>query len=165
MQSLKKSFACERNTLFNAMNKNELATKTSYQVTEILAQKMKPFSDAEIVIEYIVTDCKTLFSHLPNSKQILDEVSKLQLSDSTCMRRSQDLAANIALNIIDELQQSKCFSLALDSSTDITSISQLLLFVKYVSKDCVVKDDFLGMIPMIGQTRGVDYLNTIVSFF
>lgn len=165
LQSLKKSFACERSTLFNAMNKNELTTKASYQVTEILAQKMKPFSDAEIVKECVVTVCKTLFSHLPNSKQILDEVSKLQLSDSTCMRRSQDLAANIALNITDELQQSKYFSLALDSSTDITSISQLLLFVKYVSKDCVVKENFLGMIPMTGQTRGVDYLNTIVSFF
>ncbi|KAL4100860.1 hypothetical protein QTP88_020889 [Uroleucon formosanum] len=153
LQSLKKSFACERSTLFNAMNKNELITKASYQVTEILAQKMKPFSDAEIVKECVVTVCKTLFSHLPNSKQILDEVSKLQLSDLTCMRRSQDLAANIALNITDELQQSKYFSLALDSSTDITSISQLLLFVKYVSKDCVVKENFLGMIPMTGQTR------------
>lgn len=156
MQSLKKSFACERSTLFNAMNKNELTTKASYQVTELLAQKMKPFSDAEIVKECVVTVCKTLFSHLPNSKQILDEVSKLQLSDSTCIRRSQNLAANIALNITDELQQSKCFSLTLDSSTDVTSIiSQLLLFVKYVSKDCVVKENFLGMIPMTGQTRGV----------
>ncbi|KAF0747476.1 general transcription factor II-I repeat domain-containing protein 2B-like [Aphis craccivora] len=130
LQSLKKSFACERSTLFNAMNKNELTTKASYQVTEILAQKMKPFSDAEIV------------------KSVLSPF----LSDSTCMRWSQDLAANIALNITDELHQSKCFSLALDSSTDITSISQLLLFVKYVSKDCVVKENFLGMIPMTGQT-------------
>ena len=60
---------------------------------------------------------------LPNGKQILDEVSKLQLSDSTCMRRSQDLAANIWLNLTDELQQSKCFSLALDSSTDIIPIA------------------------------------------
>jgi hypothetical protein len=123
LQPLKNSFACERSTLLNAMNKNELTTKASYQVTEILAQKMKPFSDAEIVKECVVTVCKTLFSHLPNSKQILDEVSKLQLSDSICMRRSQDLAANIALNITDELQQSECFSLALNSSTDITSIS------------------------------------------
>ena len=68
---------------------------------------------------------------LPNGKQILDDVSKLQLSDSTCMRRSQDLAANILLNLTDELQQSKCFSFELYSSTDITSISLLLLFVKY----------------------------------
>ena len=68
---------------------------------------------------------------LPNGKQILDEISKLQLSDSTCMRRSQELAANILLNFTDQLQQSKCFSLALDSSTDKTSISQLLLFVNY----------------------------------
>lgn len=68
LQSLKKSFACERSTLFNAMNKNELTTKASYQVIEILSQKMKPFSDAEIVKECVVTVCKTLFSHLPNSK-------------------------------------------------------------------------------------------------
>jgi hypothetical protein len=121
------------------MNKNELTTKASYQVTEILAQKIRPFSDAEIVKKCVVTICKTLFSHLSNSKQILDEVSKLQLSNSTCMRRSQDFAANIALNITDELQQSKCFSFVLDLSTDITSISQLLLFVTYVSKDWVVK--------------------------
>ncbi|CAH1112700.1 unnamed protein product [Psylliodes chrysocephalus] len=50
------------------MNKNELTTKASYLVTEILARKMKPFSDAEVVKEYVVTVCKTLFSHLPNEK-------------------------------------------------------------------------------------------------
>ena len=38
---------------------------------------------------------------LPNGKQILEEVSNLQLSDSTCMRRSQDLAVNILLNLTD----------------------------------------------------------------
>ncbi|XP_028128225.1 general transcription factor II-I repeat domain-containing protein 2A-like [Diabrotica virgifera virgifera] len=76
-----------------------------------------------------------------------------------------NLAANIALNLTDELYKSKYFSLALDSSTDITAISQLLLFVKYVSKDCVLKEDFLGMIPMTGQTRGIEYLNTTVNFF
>uniref|UniRef100_A0A6P7H4I0 Zinc finger BED domain-containing protein 5-like n=1 Tax=Diabrotica virgifera virgifera TaxID=50390 RepID=A0A6P7H4I0_DIAVI len=146
------------------MKNNELTTKASYQVTEILAKKMKPFSDTEIVKECVVTVCNTLFSQFANNEQILDEVSKLQLFDSTCMRRSQNLAANIALNLTDELQKSKYFSLALDSSTDITAISQLLLFVKYVSKDCVPKEDFLGMIPMTGQTRGIDYLNTLINF-
>lgn len=36
------------------MNKNELTTKASYLVTEILARKMKPFSDAETVKECVV---------------------------------------------------------------------------------------------------------------
>lgn len=64
---------------------------------------MKPFLDTELLKEYVFTVCKTFFFHLPNGKQILDEVSTLQLYDKICMTRSQDLAANISLNLTDEL--------------------------------------------------------------
>ena len=130
--SLKKSVSLEQKTLFNAVTKNELTTKASYLVTEILAKKMKPFTDAEIVEDCIVAVCNTLFSNLPNSKQIMSEVTKLQLSDSTCVRRCEDMSSNIFLHVMDDLQKCICFSLALDSSTDIKSTSQLISFVRYI---------------------------------
>lgn len=163
--SLKKSVSLEQKTLFNAVTKNELTTKASYLVTEILAKKMKPFTDAEIVKDCIVAVCNTLFSNLPNSKQIMSEVTKLQLSDSTCVRRCEDMSSNIFLHVMDDLQKCICFSLALDSSTDITSTSQLISFVRYILPDGEVKENFLTLIPMTGRTRGIDYLESVLKFF
>lgn len=39
------------------------------------------------------------------------------------------------------------------------------MFVEYVFKDSAIEEDSLGMILMVGQIPGVDYFDTIVSFF
>lgn len=114
---------------------------------------MKPFTDAKMIKDCVVTVCNTLFSKLPNSKQIMIEVSKIQLSDFTCARRCNDISSNMFLNVIGDLQQCICFSLALDSSTDITSISQLILFTRYVLPNGEVKESFLSLVPMHDWTN------------
>lgn len=66
------------------MNRNELTTKTSYPVAEILARNTKPFSDVEIIEDWIngVQDSfKTI------ETETVTEVRSLQLSDSACDRR------------------------------------------------------------------------------
>lgn len=63
-------------TFFNALNKNELSTKSSYCVSDIFVCKINPFSDAELLKECIVIVYETFFSLVPNGKQILDEVTK-----------------------------------------------------------------------------------------
>ena len=165
VQSLKKGLFAEQKTLFCAASKNELTTKASYQVAHILASKMKPFTDGEIIKECMTIVCDTLFQNFPNNKQICDEIGKLQLSNDTCTRRVENLSESVFQSLLAELRECDCFSLALDSSTDLTSISQLLLFVRYCNKEGLIKENLLGMIPMYGQTRGVDYLEAVKTFF
>jgi hypothetical protein len=54
--------------------------------------------------------------------------------------------------VINDLIDCQFFSLVLDSSVDISSISQLILFVRFCSKDNIIKEDFLKVIPMKNQT-------------
>lgn len=84
---------------------------------------MKPFTDAEVVKECFANTAKVLFEKFSNKKQILSEIKKMQLSDSTCMRRIEDLSRYICNNLMDDLKNCKYFSLAFDSSTDISATS------------------------------------------
>jgi len=111
------------------------------------------------------TVVNTLFCNFSNFKEIRDQISNLQLSETTCARRIEHLGNHVFDSVINELIECRFFSLAIDSSVDISSISQLILFVRFCSKDNIIKEDLLKVIPMKGQTRGVDYFETISTFF
>ncbi|XP_022181893.1 general transcription factor II-I repeat domain-containing protein 2B-like [Myzus persicae] len=150
---LKKGIFSEKQSMLRFTNKNELATKASYEVTHMLAKRMKPFSDAELIKNCMETVVNTLFCNFSNFKEIRDQISNLQLSDATCVRRIEHLGNQVFDSVINELIDCRFFSLALDSSVDISSTSQLILFVRFCSKDNIIKEDFLKVIPMKNQTR------------
>ncbi|XP_022127415.2 general transcription factor II-I repeat domain-containing protein 2-like [Pieris rapae] len=125
---------------------------------------MKPFTDAEIVKECFINASDILFDKFSNKTQIISQIRQLQLSDSTCVRRIEDISRHISDCIIEDLKNCKYFSLAFDSSTDVSSISQCSVFVRYCTEQNIVREDFLKILPMKGQTRGIDYIDTICTF-
>lgn len=62
----------------------------------------------------------------------------MQLSDSTFARRIEDIAKHIFYRIIEDMKKCKYFSLAFDSSTDISATSQCSVFVRY----CTGQNEF-----------------------
>ncbi|GFY71929.1 hypothetical protein TNIN_477551 [Trichonephila inaurata madagascariensis] len=56
------------------------------------------------------------------------------------------------------------FSLAVDESTDQTSVSQLcvLVFVCVIDKKNCVMEELLGMFPMMGQTTGNEFFSSLI---
>lgn len=161
---LKSAIHRQQNIMTAAVGQNEAITKASYQVCNILAKRMKPFTDAELIKECMITVCQTLFQNFSNSKQIMAEVKKLTLSESTCRRRVEDISKNLLEAVIIKLKNCKYFSLACDSSTDITSMSQCSLFVRYCTPDGVIEEDFLAVITMKGHTRGCDFMEVLKEF-
>lgn len=122
------------------------------------------FTDAEIVKECFINASNILFKKFSNKSQIISQIRHLQLSDSTCVRGIEDISKHIFDRIIDDLKNCKYFSLAFDSSTDVSSTSQCSLFVRYCTEDNTVREDFLKFLPMKGQTRGSDYIDIICTF-
>ena len=160
----KRSLQQQQNVMSVALSQDFAVTKASYEICYILGKHMKPFTDAEIVKECFVSAADILFDKFSNKKQILSAIKKLQLSDSTCMRRIEDISKFIRENIFDNLRNCKFFSLAFDSSTDISATSQCSVFVRYCTEDNLILEDFLILLPMKGQTRGTDYLDIICDF-
>lgn len=161
---LKKSLHQQQSTMSVSMSQDVAVTRASYEICYLLGKHMKPFTDAEIVKECFINASNILFEKFSNKPQIISQIRKLQLSDSTCVRRIEDISKHIFDHVIDDLKNCKYFSLAFDSSTDVSSTSQCSLFVRYCTEDYTVREDFLKFLPMKGHTRGSDYIDNICTF-
>lgn len=59
--ALKSAIRRQQNIMTTAVGQNEAVTKASYQVCYMLAKRMKPFTDAELIKECMLTVSQTLF--------------------------------------------------------------------------------------------------------
>ncbi|XP_023215656.1 general transcription factor II-I repeat domain-containing protein 2-like [Centruroides sculpturatus] len=55
------------------------------------------------------------------------------------------------------------FSLAVEESTDISSTAQVIVFIRSVSLDFIVNEEFLGMASLSGHTTGADLFTSLLS--
>ena len=55
-----------------------------------------------------------------------------------------------------------CFSFTFDKSSGIKETAQLAVFIRGVSSELSVHEDFLGLVSLRGRTRGVDIKETVV---
>jgi hypothetical protein len=55
-----------------------------------------------------------------------------------------------------DLEICEFFSLQLDESTDVSDVSQLLVFIRMVFNYGNIKEELLKIIPLHGKTRGED---------
>ncbi|MEE6466774.1 hypothetical protein FKM82_007046 [Ascaphus truei] len=69
---------------------------------------------------------------------ILQKVQNLQLSRRTVVRRMLELSKNIEEQLLEQLKDCLCFSLALDESTDCTDTAQLIFWVRFVLSDFTI---------------------------
>ena len=58
----------------------------------------------------------------------------------------------ILKNIVNQVNDSKCFTVLADETTDISVVEQLALCVRYVDKNKNVNEDFLKFIPVQSLT-------------
>ncbi|KAL4702361.1 hypothetical protein ACJJTC_008705 [Scirpophaga incertulas] len=104
---------------------------------------MKPFADAEIVKECFISAANILFDKYSNKKQIVSDIKKIQLSDSSCTRRIEDISKFISDDILKNLRRCKFFSLAFDASTDISATSQCSVFARYCTEKNETHQNFM----------------------
>lgn len=58
----------------------------------------------------------------------------------------------ILKKIVNQVNDSKCFTVLADETTDISVVEQLALCVRYVDKNQNVNEDFLKFIPVQSLT-------------
>ena len=73
---------------------NTAATITSFKVSHVLAKRMKPFEDGEVIKEAITEAADALFDSLSNKTFIKPEIANLQLSQNTVTRHVECLSRN-----------------------------------------------------------------------
>ena len=73
------------------------------------------------------------------------------------------LSEPVSTKTKDVVQQCKYYSLALDESTDVCEVSQLLIFILTIDEEFTINEELFQTIPLHGTTKGSDIYNSLVS--
>lgn len=141
----------------SSLQQSSSTTKASYSVALLIAKKMKPFSDGELVRDCLEAVIKDV---LPEKYKLFSNIS---LSRRTICRRIDDISSEIVVTLRDKIKLFKAYSLAFDESTDISDTSQLVVFVRGVNDSFEVTEEMLNILSLKGTTRGEDVFEAVVK--
>lgn len=136
----------------------ESAITASYDVALELARAKKPLSDGEVVKRCAVKMAKAFGDN--NTAKNFEAVS---LSRRTVTRRIFDIHNHVDMKMKQVMQDCKYFSLALDESTDVTDVSQLMVFARTIDNAFDVHEELLKLASLHDTTKGSDIFNAVTS--
>ena len=128
----------------------EKTVQAGYIVSAGIAENMKPFADGEFVKKMLVDVAKVI------CPEKLSKFSNISLSRNTVARRVEDMSADIQQEHRVKFDTFQYFSIALDESTDMKDTAQLAIFVRGVSSNFDITEEFVQLVPLTGTTTGVD---------
>ncbi|XP_069563784.1 protein FAM200C-like [Brachyistius frenatus] len=110
----------------------------SYEVAYLIAKQGKPHTIGETLVKPAVLK----MANIMLGKAAEDKLSQIPLSNDTISSRIDDMSNDILAQVVADLISSPAkFSLQLDETTDVSNLSQLVVFVRYM-KDDEIKEDF-----------------------
>ncbi|XP_076354394.1 general transcription factor II-I repeat domain-containing protein 2-like [Tachypleus tridentatus] len=147
---MKRAFESQKNLFTKKFAENESVTCTSYKTVHRMAERGKPFTDSNFIKECMMEATNELCSEKANFFE------SISLSATSVVRRAEELGENIALQICQKARNVLWYSLALDESTDLSSTSQLLMFIHGVNLDFQITEELASVCSMHGRTTGED---------
>uniref|UniRef100_UPI00358F5F6E protein FAM200C-like isoform X1 n=2 Tax=Myxine glutinosa TaxID=7769 RepID=UPI00358F5F6E len=133
----------------------------SYEVAYLIAKQGKPHTIGETLIK----PATLKIANIMLGKAAENKLSLVPLSNDTIRCRIDDLSDDILAQVVADLVASPTkFSLQLDETTDVSNLSQLILFVRYVKGD-EIKEDFLFCKPLTTTTKAADVKKLVDDFF
>ena len=136
--------------------------EASYAVSLRIAKAKKPHT----IGGDLILPCSKDMVRLVLGDEHTKKLSSIPLSNDTVHRRISEMSNNILMQVVKQLKSSpfKLFSLQLDDSTDVSSYSQLLVYVRYVHEK-KFKEDFLLCRELETTTKAQDVFELINRFF
>ncbi|KAM4640675.1 G patch domain and ankyrin repeat-containing protein 1 isoform 1-T1 [Discoglossus pictus] len=130
-------------------------SKISFLIAEAIAKSGKPLSEGEFI-----KDCLGIFTSVacPEKSPLLDKIS---LSRQAMTRRIDDLSSNIQMSLINRLSTCLFYSLGVLENTGFNDKSQLVIFVRGVTRTFNVVEELLDLYPIKRATTGKDILNKV----
>lgn len=132
-------------------------TQASYEISELIAKKLKTPLDGEFVKECLLTTAKFL---MPHSTEFFEEIN---LSPDIVSSRIIQMGRNIENKLKEKANSFVYFSLAIEKTTDVTNLSQLAVFIRGVTSDFIVKEELLMLEPIIKVTRNENVLTKLLA--
>ncbi|KAK0152133.1 SCAN domain-containing protein 3 [Merluccius polli] len=160
IEALAQGYAQSSRILLRGFTSQQRATSASLKASWLLARNNRPFTDAELFKEVMVSVLEELAVD-KSMDGIIASVKQMPLSARSATRHIEALSDAVQGVVISDLTQANYFSLAIDESTDNTDVAQMCVFVRYFDGK-LFREDLLALIPLEGHTTG-DILFTELS--
>ncbi len=131
IEQLSSSLSEQQRLIHRTTSTAERLTEASFEIAWILPRGKKNFSDSEIVKDCFLASAEILFAEFDNKDAIIKQIKGLQLSDSTIMRRIENIGKDVSDQLCADVSAAPCFSIAVDESTDLTDVAQLCVWVRF----------------------------------
>ena len=148
------------NTSTSTFCPNKNITEASYEIALIIAKKKKPHTIGESLVKPYMLEA----ARLVLDQKSVDKLSQISLSDSTIKSRIDEMSNDIKMQVTDQIRLSPFFSIQLDESTDVSNLSQLLVYARYIC-DNQIKEEFLFCKVLTTTTKAIDVMSMVSEFF
>ena len=91
-------------------------------------------------------------------------MQKVSLSNNTIQRPISKMTMDVKEQVLTEIKASPLFSFQIDESTDVSSCSQILVFVSYINS-CDIKDKLLFCSALETTTKAEEVMEKALTFF
>ena len=135
----------------------ERATRASFEVSLLIAKNMKPFTDGDFVKDCLLATADAM---CPEQRSTFANVC---LSARTVVRRIDEMSTDVRASYKKQCDAFEVFSVAIDESTDVKDTSQLAIFIRGVTEDFTVSEEFLTLVPLKGTTTGKDVSDAVLD--
>lgn len=114
--------------------------------------------------ENLIKPCAIRMVELVLGTEAAKKMKDVPLSNDVIAGRVADMSCDILDQIVQEIKDSPIrISLQLDESTDVSSMSQLIVYARYI-KDGDIKDEFLFCEPLQTTTKADDIFRLLANF-
>ncbi|XP_068228019.1 protein FAM200C-like [Palaemon carinicauda] len=134
--------------------------EASYEIAFEIAKQKKH----RMIGETLIKPCMMKAVNLILGEASAKKMQQVTLSNNTIQRRISKMSMDLKEQVLTEIKGSPLFSFQLDESTDVSSCSQLLVFVRYINSG-YIKDQFLFCSTLETTTKADDVMEKSLNFF
>ena len=135
--------------------------QASYEVAFLCMREKGSYS----VPESLIKPCTIRMVELVLGNEAANKIMEVPLSNDVIAGRVADMSCNILDQVVQEIKDSPIrISLQLDESTDISNISQLIVYTRYI-KVSGIKDEFLFCQGLQTTSKAADVFRLVDEFF
>ena len=141
---------------------NKAAVHASYAIALDVAKTKKPHNIGETLLRPCILESVKLV--LGVGEKASQTMKQLSLSSDAKKSRINEMSDNIKSKVLSKIDSSPVFALQLDESTDISNLSQLLVYIRYVA-DERINEKFLFCQPLETTSKAVNVFQMLIDFF
>lgn len=136
------------------------AAKASFEVAWLIARNKKPHTIGEVLVKPAAVKMAEI---MLGQKEAM-KLNSVPLSAKVVKDRISTLAENVREQVLSSINASKFFAIQLDETTDVSSNSQLMVYVRYKGLQ-TIEEEMLFCAPLELRCQGIDVFNKVNEYF